>query len=68
LGALCERLTQKEVLVANELQGRKVAILIAPVGTEQVEFVQPKEAVEAGGAEVVEEVGEGKHADQARSV
>jgi protease I len=38
--------------VANELQGRKVAILIAPVGTEQVEFVQPKEAVEAEGATV----------------
>jgi protease I len=38
--------------VANELQGRKVAILIAPVGTEQVEFVQPKEAVEGEGATV----------------
>lgn len=38
--------------MANELQGRKVAILIAPVGTEQVEFVQPKEAVEAEGATV----------------
>jgi protease I len=44
--------TQKEATVANELQGRKVAILIAPVGTEQVEFVQPKEAVEAEGATV----------------
>ena len=38
--------------MANELQGRKVAILLAPVGTEQVEFVQPKEAVEDAGAEV----------------
>ena len=38
--------------MANELQGRKVAILIAPVGTEQVEFVQPKEAVEGEGATV----------------
>jgi protease I len=38
--------------VANELQGRKVAILIAPIGTEQVEFVQPKQAVEAEGATV----------------
>jgi protease I len=38
--------------VANELQGRKVAILIAPIGSEQVEFVQPKEAVEAEGATV----------------
>jgi protease I len=39
--------------VANELlQGRKVAILLAPVGTEQVEFVQPKKAVEDAGASV----------------
>ncbi len=38
--------------MANELQGRKVAILIAPIGSEQVEFVQPKEAVEAEGATV----------------
>jgi protease I len=38
--------------VANELQGRRVAILIAPVGSEQVEFVQPKQAVEEAGATV----------------
>ncbi|CAN5294623.1 type 1 glutamine amidotransferase domain-containing protein [soil metagenome] len=38
--------------MANELQGRKVAILLAPVGTEQVEFVQPKQAVEDAGASV----------------
>ncbi|CAA9435200.1 MAG: Intracellular protease [uncultured Rubrobacteraceae bacterium] len=38
--------------MANELQGRKVAILLAPIGSEQVEFVQPKEAVEAEGATV----------------
>ncbi len=38
--------------MANELQGRKVAILIAPVGTEQVEFTEPKKAVEAEGATV----------------
>ncbi len=38
--------------MASELQGRKVAILIASVGTEQVEFVQPKEAVEGEGATV----------------
>lgn len=38
--------------MANELQGRKVAILIAPVGTEQVEFTEPKKAVEDAGAEV----------------
>jgi protease I len=38
--------------VANELQGRKVAILIAPVGTEQVEFTEPKKAVEDAGGQV----------------
>jgi protease I len=38
--------------VANELQGRKVAILIAPVGSEQVEFTEPKKAVEEAGATV----------------
>jgi protease I len=38
--------------MANELQGKKVAILLAPVGSEQVEFVQPKQAVEEAGAEV----------------
>ncbi len=38
--------------MANELQGRKVAILLAPVGTEQAEFTEPKNAVEEAGAEV----------------
>ncbi|MCA1731150.1 MAG: type 1 glutamine amidotransferase [Actinobacteria bacterium] len=38
--------------MANELQGRKVALLLAPVGTEQVEFTQSKQAVEDAGAEV----------------
>ncbi len=38
--------------MANELQGKKVAILLAPVGTEQVEFTEPKKAVEEAGAEV----------------
>jgi protease I len=38
--------------MANELQGKKVAILLAPVGSEQVEFVQPKQAVEEAGADV----------------
>ena len=38
--------------MANELQGKKVAILLAPVGTEQVEFTEPKKAVEAEGARV----------------
>ncbi len=34
------------------LKGRKIAILIAPRGTEEPEFKQPKEAVEAAGAAV----------------
>ena len=38
--------------MANELQGRKVAILLAPAGTEQVEFTEPKKAVEEAGASV----------------
>jgi protease I len=38
--------------MADELQGRKVAILLAPVGTEQVEFTEPKKAVEEAGATV----------------
>ena len=38
--------------MANELQGRKVAILLAPAGTEQVEFTEPKKAVEDAGASV----------------
>ena len=38
--------------MANELQGRKVAILLAPEGTEQDEFVQPKAAVHDAGATV----------------
>jgi protease I len=38
--------------MAGELQGRRVAILIAPVGTEQVEFTEPKKAVEEAGATV----------------
>ena len=37
---------EMEVDMANELQGRKVAILLAPAGTEQVEFTEPKKAVE----------------------
>ncbi len=38
--------------MANELQGRKVAFLVAPRGTEQVEFTEPKKAVEDAGASV----------------
>src|SRR5215207_2889597 len=38
--------------MADELQGRRVAIPLAPVGTEQVEFTEPKKAVEEAGATV----------------
>jgi protease I len=38
--------------VPNELQGKKIAILLAPVGSEQVEFEEPKKAVEDAGATV----------------
>jgi protease I len=34
------------------LRGLKVAILLAPAGTEQVEFTEPKRAVEGAGADV----------------
>ncbi len=38
--------------MADELQGKKVAILLAPKGTEEVEFTQPRQAVENAGASV----------------
>ena len=38
--------------MANELQGKKIAILLAPVGTEEVEFTEPMKAVEEAGATV----------------
>ena len=38
--------------MANELEGRRAAILIAPVGTEQVAFAEPEKAVEDTGAQV----------------
>jgi protease I len=38
--------------MANELQGCKIALVIAPQGTEQVEFEQPKQAVEEAGGHV----------------
>jgi protease I len=44
--------TPKEVDMANELQDCRVAILLAPRGTEQSEFEKPKQAVEQAGARV----------------
>jgi deglycase len=47
------------------LRARKVAILLATAGTEQVELTEPKKAVEGAGAEV-DLVG--AHAGPARTV
>ncbi|WP_119070255.1 type 1 glutamine amidotransferase domain-containing protein [Rubrobacter indicoceani] len=38
--------------MANELQGKKIAYLISPNGTERVEFTDPKKALEDAGAAV----------------
>lgn len=38
--------------MANELAGRTVALLVAPEGTEDAEFREPKRALEAAGAVV----------------
>jgi protease I len=39
--------------VAGELQGKRIAFLVANEGIEQVELVEPRRAVEAAGAETV---------------
>ena len=39
-------------MTSQTLHGRKVAILLAPAGSEQVEFTEPKKAVEQAGATV----------------
>ena len=39
--------------MATQLDGKRIALLIAPRGTEEREFVQPKEALEDAGAAVV---------------
>jgi protease I len=39
-------------MASQSLRGRKVAILLAPAGSEQVEFTEPKKAVEEAGAAV----------------
>jgi protease I len=38
--------------MANELQGKRVAFLMANEGVEQVEFTEPRKAVEEAGADV----------------
>ena len=39
-------------MASQSLSGRKIAILLAPAGTEQAEFTEPRKAVEAAGATV----------------
>ena len=39
-------LAKGPVMASQTLRGRKVAILLAPAGTEQIEFTEPKKAVE----------------------
>ena len=39
-------------MISQPLRGRKVAILLAPAGSEQVEFTEPKQAVKDAGAYV----------------
>ena len=39
-------------MASQSLNGRKVAILLAPAGSEQVEFTEPRKAVQAAGADV----------------
>jgi protease I len=39
-------------MTSQPLRGRKVAILLAPAGSEQVEFTEPKKAVRDAGADV----------------
>jgi protease I len=43
---------ERSTPVANELQGKKIAILLAPVGSDQAEFEEAKKAVESEGATV----------------
>lgn len=38
--------------MASNLDGKRVAMLIAPIGTEQVEFTRPREAVQQAGGKV----------------
>jgi protease I len=44
------RAIRRENTVANELQGKKIAFLVAPEGAEQVELTEPWEAVSNAGA------------------
>ena len=39
-------------MASQPLRDRKVAILLAPAGSEQIEFTEPKKAVQDAGADV----------------
>jgi protease I len=41
--------SRREITVANELQGKKIAFLVAREGVEQVELTEPWEAVKSAG-------------------
>jgi deglycase len=43
------RAIRRETIVASELQGKKIAFLVAPEGVEQVEFTEPWKAVKNAG-------------------
>ena len=51
--------------MADQLRGRRIALLLAPEGTEQAEFEQPRDAVREAGGEVTVL---GIEAGQARAV
>src|ERR687895_639462 len=47
-----EELPTKGVAMANELQGKRIAVLTANEGVEQIELTEPIEALREAGAEV----------------
>ena len=50
-GRRCSRRTVKHATMANDLKGKKIAILVANEGVEQVELTEPRQAVEDAGAQ-----------------
>jgi protease I len=49
LGIYLLRAISREAIVASKLQGKKIAFLVAPEGTEQVELTEPWKAVKNAG-------------------
>jgi protease I len=55
------RAIRREIIMANELQGKKIAFLVAPEGVEQVELIEPWKAVkDAGGTPELLSTGSGE--------